>query len=175
MFVGGTMEGVGKTARKMGADIPEDWLDTIYAKMFDALGQGVDVFDDVERFLTALQDQGIAFAIASNGPLAKMEVTLTPSGLKNYFTGRIYSGHDYVPKPDPDMINHAMKVAGVTANETVFIDDSANGAKAGIAAGVRTFGFDPSGKFTQVVDLPVIKVRSIREIADLISVDLPPV
>jgi len=174
LFVGGTMEGVCETARKMGADIPDDWLDTIYAKMFAALGQGVDVFDDVETFIKALQEQGIATAIASNGPLAKMEVTLTPSGLKEYFTGRIYSGHDFTPKPDPAMINHAMKIAGVTAAETVFIDDSANGANAGIAAGVRTFGFDPSGEFTQVAALPVIKTRSMRDIAEQIGVALPP-
>jgi len=173
MFTGGTMQGVGVTAREMGADIPEDWLDIIYGKIFAALKQGVRVFEDVEAFLDALERQRIAVAIASNGPMHKMEVTLTPSGLKDRFLGLIYSGHDYVPKPAPDMIHHAMAAAGVSAAETIFIDDSGNGAKAGVAAGVRTFGFDPSGAFTHLQDLDVEKVRTMRDIAARIGVTLP--
>lgn len=173
LFLGGTMQGVGRTAKDMGADIPTDWLDIIYSKMFAALDRGVPVFDDVERFLDALESADIATAIASNGPMHKMKISLTPSGLFDRFEGRICSGHDYTPKPNPHMIHHAMQQAGVSAAQTIFIDDSANGAKAGIAAGVRTFGFDPSGAFTHLADLPVIRVTSMRGIAEQIGVRLP--
>lgn len=173
LFVGGTIEAVSKRARKMGAAIPNDWVETIYAKMFKELSYGVRVFDEVDVFLDALAAQGIAIAIASNGPLDKMEITLAPSGLKARFGSQIYSGHDYTPKPAPDMILHAMQVAGVTADETVFIDDSATGASAGLAAGVRTFGFDPSRKFTHLGELAVDQVGSMREIAGLIGVAMP--
>ena len=30
MFVGGTMKSLGETARSLGANLPEDWLDEIY-------------------------------------------------------------------------------------------------------------------------------------------------
>lgn len=173
LFMGGTMQGVGRTAKDMGADIPDDWLDIIYSKMFAALEQGVRVFDKVEAFLDTLEGAGIAIAIASNGPMHKMEVTLTPSGLRDRFAGRIYSGHDYTPKPSPQMIQHAMQLARATADETIFIDDSANGAKAGIAAGVQTFGFDPTGSFSHLRGLPVTQVASIRQIASTIGVSLP--
>lgn len=172
-FVGGTMKDVERKAKKMGAALPHDWLDVIYGKMFDALRLGVKLFPDVELFLDALVAQNIAIAIVSNGPMEKMVITLTPSGLNHRFDGLIYSGHDYAAKPAPDMINHAMQVAGVTAAETIFIDDSANGSMAGIAAGVRTFGFDPSKKYTHLGDLAVEKVWSMRQIAGLIGVDMP--
>ena len=172
-FVGGTMKDVERKAKKMGAALPDDWLDMIYDKMFDALRLGVKLFPDVELFLDVLAEQRIAIAIASNGPMEKMVITLTPTGLNDRFNGRIYSGHDHPAKPAPDMINHAMQVAGVTAKETIFIDDSANGSMAGIAAGVRTFGFDPSQKYTHFGDLAVEKVSSMRQIAGLIGVDMP--
>jgi HAD superfamily hydrolase (TIGR01509 family) len=172
-FVGGTMKGVEDKAKKMGADLPHDWLDVIYEKMFAALRQGVRLFPDVVLFLDALDDQGVSYAIVSNGPTPTMDITLTPSGLNTRFAGRIYSGHDHPPKPAPDMIQRAMLAADVSAAETVFIDDSANGASAGIAAGVRTFGFDPSGHFTHLDGLAVDKVRSMRDIADIIGVSMP--
>ncbi len=174
LFVGGTMAGVMTTARDMGAALPDRWLDEIYSEMFAALLKGVEVFDDVHLFLDQLEAAGIATAIASNGPPKKMAISLTPSGLIDRFAGRIYSGHDYVPKPDPTMIHHAMKIAGVTPAETVFIDDSPTGASAGIAAGVRTFGFDPSGSFAHLARVDVEKVRSMRDIAALIGVAMPP-
>jgi HAD superfamily hydrolase (TIGR01509 family) len=172
-FVGGTMKDVERKAKTMGAALPHDWLDVIYGKMFDALRLGVKLFPDVELFLDALAAQNIAIAIVSNGPMEKMVITLTPSGLNHRFDDRIYSGHDYPAKPAPDMINHAMQVAGVTAKEAIFIDDSANGSMAGIAAGVRTFGFDPSKKYTLLGDLAVEKVWSMRQIAGIIGVDMP--
>jgi hypothetical protein len=39
---------------------------------------------------------------------------------------------------------------------------------------VRTFGFDPSGSFTQFAGMPVDQVRAMRAIAGLIGVDMPP-
>lgn len=173
LFTGGTMQSAGQTARDMGAAIPDDWLDIIYAKMFEALRQGVDVYPDIAAFIQSLTEHGIAIAIASNGPLKKMEITLTPSGLNQFFAGRIYSGHDFTPKPDPHLIQHAMQVAGVTAAETIFIDDSANGAQAGIAAGVRTFGFDPDQTYKHLRDLDVERVGSMRQIAGIIGVAMP--
>lgn len=174
LFVGGTMAGVMQTARDMGAALPDGWLDEIYSEMFAALSKGVRVFDDVHLFLDQLDAAGIATAIASNGPHKKMAISLTPSGLIDRFADRIYSGHDYIPKPDPAMIHHAMQVAGVTPDQTVFIDDSPTGARAGIAAGVRTFGFDPSSGFAHLDRVDVEKVRSMRDIAALIGVAMPP-
>jgi HAD superfamily hydrolase (TIGR01509 family) len=173
LFVGGTMAGVMKTASEMGAVLPDGWLDEIYGEMFAVLAKGVRVFDDVLLFLDQLEAAGIATAIASNGPQKKMGISLTPSGLIDRFAGRIYSGHDYVPKPDPAMIHHAMQIAGVTAAETVFIDDSRTGASAGVAAGVRTCGFDPSGSFAHLSGLAVDHAKSMRDIATQIGVTMP--
>ena len=165
MFIGGTIRGIADEAQRQGATLSENWVDDTYAEMFVALSQGVPVIDGVPTLLDRLDAAGVATAIASNGPMRKMEITLTPSGLINRFAGRIYSGHDYPPKPAPDMIVHAMSVAGCSAAETVFIDDSVTGAKAGIAAGVRTLGFAPQGDDGSRAAIGAEVVHNMDEIA----------
>ncbi len=169
LFIGGTIQGIADEARRRGADLPADWVDQTYAEMFAGLANGVPVFDGVIAFLDQLDAAGIKTAIVSNGPMRKMKISLTPSGLKQRFAGQIYSGHDYVPKPDPTMIHFAMRQAGVTRAETVFIDDSLNGAKAGIAAGVRTFGFAPAGDDGTRAALGAEPVTTMGQIACLIG------
>lgn len=123
------------------------------------------MIDGVDALLDQLDAAGVATAIASNGPLQKMDISLSPSGLIHRFAGRIYSGHDFAPKPDPAMIHHAMNVARCTPADTVFIDDSVTGAKAGIAAGVRTFGFAPDGDDGRRAAIGAEVVTSMDQIA----------
>ena len=142
LFVGGTMQGAMNNAIKLGASLPKDWLDLIYPEIFAALEQEVEVIPGAIAVLDALDAAGIPYAIGSNGPHAKMEVTLTRTGLKERLAGCIYSRED-VPnaKPAPDVYLHAAKQAGIAPARCVVIEDSASGAKAGVAAGMRTYGF----------------------------------
>ncbi|MBD3666287.1 HAD family hydrolase [Sulfitobacter aestuariivivens] len=142
MFVGGTMKGVMTRAREMGAALPDDWLDQIYARMFQALGEGCTVIPGVPEMLDRLDAAGIGYAVGSNGPMAKMEVTLGRCDLWQRFEGRVFSAHDCAePKPAPDVYLKAAAAAGVDPADCVVIEDSASGARAGKAAGMRCFGY----------------------------------
>ena len=142
MFVGGTMLGVEITARGMGADLPEDWLDEIYGEMFDRLGKEVELIPGIAWVLDVLDAAGIAYAVCSNGPHAKMNITLGRTGLLDRFQGRIISREDVAaPKPAPDVYLLAAKQAGVKPRSCVVVEDSASGARAGRAAKMRVFGF----------------------------------
>lgn len=142
LFTGGTMQGAMDGALALGADLPNDWLDQIYPEIFDALANEVVVIPGAIDVLNALDDAGIPYAIGSNGPHAKMDVTLTRTGLKARLLGRIYSRED-VPnaKPAPDVYLKAANDAGIDPSRCVVIEDSASGAKAGVAAGMFTIGF----------------------------------
>ncbi len=142
LFVGGTMQGVMDMAREMGATLPDDWLDHIYGAIFIALGKEVEPIPGAIAVLDALDAAGILYAVGSNGPHAKMNVTLTRTGLAERLKGRVFSREDVPnPKPAPDVYLHAAKQAGIAPERCVVIEDSASGAKAGVAAGMRTFGF----------------------------------
>ncbi len=145
LFAGGTMQGVLETARQKGANLPDNWLDQIYAQVFDALAKGVPVVPGVITLLDRLEKAGIAIAVASNGPMQKMRISLGPSGLWDRLEGRIYSREDHEPKPRPGMLLHAMAVAGTCPDRTVMIDDMPAGWGAAHAAKVRALAYVADG------------------------------
>lgn len=141
-FLGGTMMGVAARARELGADLPDTWVDDVYAKMFEVLKAQVTAIDGIDYVLDALDLARIPFAVGSNGPHRKMEITLGRTGLTHRFAGRIYSREDVLrPKPAPDVYLKAANDAGIPPERCVVIEDSSNGAKAGQAAGMTVFGF----------------------------------
>ena len=157
LFMGGTISGAGAQAREMGADIPEDWVDLIYDKVFAALACKVEPIPGIGAVLDRLDRQGIAYAIGSNGPHRKMEITLARCGLAARFAGRTYSREDVAaPKPAPDVYLLAASQAGVAPQDCVVIEDSATGAQAAVAAGMAVFGFareTPRAKFEGLTEL----------------------
>ena len=142
LFVGGTMAEVMQTVRGMGADLPDDWLDVIYARIFAELAKHCEIVDGVAGVLDRLDAAGVAYATCSNGPMAKMEVTLTRCGLWDRFEGRIFTAHDCAQsKPFPDVYLKAAEFLGVQSAQCAVVEDSATGAKAGVAAGMPVFGY----------------------------------
>lgn len=140
-FVGGTIKGVGEQAREMGADLPDTWVDELYAQMFEALIDVTPIPGAVD-VLDALDDAGIVYAVGSNGPHAKMAITLPRCGLADRLAGRVYSREDVPnPKPAPDVYLLAAKNAGIAPERCVVVEDSGSGARAGKAAGMFVAGF----------------------------------
>ncbi|SEW39400.1 haloacid dehalogenase superfamily, subfamily IA, variant 3 with third motif having DD or ED [Cognatiyoonia koreensis] len=165
LFSGGTMQGVFETAKSEGAQLPDEWLDEIYALIFAELAKGVPVFPGLFDLLDELRAANVQCAVASNGPMQKMQITLTPSGLWDRLDGWIFSREHFRPKPAPDMIFHAMKVAGARDSETVFIDDTVSGCRAGIAAGVKTYGFTQGRSTKELSMIGAIPIHSMADIA----------
>ena len=156
-FMGGTMKGVMKQAREMGAPLPDDWLDEIYGAMFERLAAEVEIIPNVDKVLDALDGAGVVYAVGSNGPQEKMAITLRRTGLWDRLAGRLFSGYDVAaPKPAPDVYLAAAAAAGISSERCAVIEDSASGAKAGKAAGMTTFGF--------VMDTPREKLEPICDV-----------
>jgi len=154
LFVGGTMQGVMDLAREMGAALPDDWLDIIYPEMYEALGREVEAIPGAMAVLDALDAAGIPYAVGSNGPHAKMDVTLKRTGLDARLSGRTYSRQDVKnPKPAPDVYLMAANIAGIDPSRCVVVEDSASGAKAGGAAGMFTSLFSDMSELPKLLGL----------------------
>ena len=174
LFAGGTMAGVREEAIKRGANLPDNWLDQIYDAVFTALRKGVPTYDGLFDLLDALDAAGIKRAIASNGPMKKMEISLTPSGLWERFAGRIYSGHEYGPKPAPDMLLKIMADVEVSPDEAIMIDDMPAGFRAAKAAGVRCLAFLADGDQTRADGSGAVPVRSMQDIQEALGLSPVP-
>ncbi|MFK7744274.1 MAG: HAD family hydrolase [Roseobacter sp.] len=142
MFLGGTMMGVYDQAQALGAALPDTWVDDTYIEVFDALAKDVEPICGAADILDALDKAGIPYAVGSNGPHRKMDITLARTGLISRLRGKVYSREDVPnPKPAPDLYLKAAWDAGVPPERCVVIEDSPSGARAGIAAGMTCFGF----------------------------------
>lgn len=165
-FLGGTMTGVRDKARALGAKLPEDWVDEVYAETYHRLRQGVDLVQGIPELLTALDAKDIPFCVASNGSPDKMKITLGQNGLWERFSEAMYSAHVLgTAKPDPAMFQTAADRFGATA--PVVIEDSQNGVTAAKRAGMRCLAYAPHGQggalaalgaevFTDMVEVPAL-------------------
>lgn len=94
LFTGGTMESAMQEACRLGADLPPDWVDTFYAKMFVMLNREVQPVSGVARIVDSLFELGVPMAFCSNGPSEKMQITLNRTKLFSKLTPHIYSARD---------------------------------------------------------------------------------
>lgn len=169
LFVGGTIAGVGDRARQLGARLPPDWAAGFYERMFAALAQGCPAIPGVEGAVARLAAAGLGLAVGSNGPPRKMEVTLGQHpALRAAFGAHVHSAQLLGrPKPDPLVWLHAARMLGVAPGACVVVEDSATGARAARAAGMRCLGYAPHGGaerlaaegaevFADMADLPAL-------------------
>ncbi|MCL1629813.1 HAD family phosphatase [Roseibaca sp. V10] len=170
-FIGGTLSGVAQKARGMGANLPEGWVDAFYARLYERLAAKTDLMPGVVPLLDRLDAAGIGYCVASNGRVAKMQVTLGqhPNTWAR-LQGRIFSvEHVGVPKPAPDLFLYAARSLGVEQAHCVVIEDSQTGARAAKAAGMRCFGYAPEGDGAKLATEGAHVFRSMDDLPDLLG------
>lgn len=170
-FLGGTIRGLHRTARDLGADLADDWPDDFYARLYARLAEGTALMPGVEALLDRLDAAGIGYAVGSNGAPRKMEITLGqhPSVMAR-LTGRLFSGQEIgAPKPAPDLYLTAARALGVAPGDCVVVDDSPAGVRAGVAAGMRTFGFCPGGGCDALIAAGAEPLRALADLPALIG------
>lgn len=126
----------------LGIDLGEHWVDGIYQRQFDAFRRELQLIPGVLDVLDTLDLAGVPYCVGSNGPLYKMRVSLGVTGLYERLESRIFSA-DMVaePKPAPDLFLHAAAAFDIPPEDVAVVEDSAPGVTAGVAAGMRVFGY----------------------------------
>jgi beta-phosphoglucomutase-like phosphatase (HAD superfamily) len=85
-------------------------------------------------------------AVASSTGVAQLESKLRKTAMWELFAPHAYSA-DLVAraKPAPDIFLHAAAAIGVPPGRCLVLEDSVNGVRAGLAAGMRVWGFVGGG------------------------------
>lgn len=165
-FLGGTIWSVGERARAMGARLPGTWVDETYAEIYAALRRGTPAMPGIHALLDSLDAARVPYAVASNGSIEKMQITLGQTGLWPRFEGRMLSAHVAgVAKPDPGLFLKAAEALGQIPGACTVVEDSATGCKAARAAGMRCLGFAPNGGGARLAAEGALLVRSMKEVA----------
>ncbi|MBY6067334.1 HAD family phosphatase [Leisingera aquaemixtae] len=171
-FVGGTMAGVMQKARGLGANLPDNWIDEIYAETFARLRQGVPLTPGVSELLARLDAQGIPVCVASNGSVDKMRITLGQNGLwERFHPNAMFSAHSLgVSKPEPGLFLAAASHFGVQARDCLVIEDSGSGVTAAVRAGMRCLAFVPQGGGRKLAALGAEVFSDMAEVPALLSI-----
>ena len=126
----------------LGIELAEHWVDGIYQRQFDAFRRELQLIPGILEVLDALDLAGVPYCVGSNGPLYKMRVSLGVTGLYERLESRIFSAAMVAePKPAPDLFLHAAAAFDIPPEDVAVVEDSAPGVTAGVAAGMRVFGY----------------------------------
>jgi HAD superfamily hydrolase (TIGR01509 family) len=137
-----SMAVIEQVEAELGRKLPDGWLANYNAISHARLAAEVEAVTGVEAAIDTLEAMGFETAIASSGEHAKMKITLGRTGLYKRFKGRIFSAQDVAQgKPAPDVYLLAAKTLGYAPEACFAVEDSPNGARAAVAAGITTFGY----------------------------------
>jgi HAD superfamily hydrolase (TIGR01509 family) len=132
--------------RRRQAPLPADFLDTFRSRQKERILAGLEAIPGADEVLTALN---VPTAIASNAPVAKMQLCLGATGLDRHFTTEeLVSAYDVGQwKPAPHVFLAAASVLATAPERCAVVEDSAPGIEGALAAGMRVFALDPQGEF----------------------------
>lgn len=138
-FMGGTLDSVRSTVEGRRAELPSTFAEQYHDRLFEAFSTRLRPVAGITGVLDALEGPS---CLASNGSLGAIHRSLAVTGLRSYFEGRIFSA-DMVrrAKPAPDLFLHAAAALSVDPSRCVVVEDSPNGVRAGLAAGMKVLGY----------------------------------
>ncbi|HMS26073.1 MAG TPA: HAD-IA family hydrolase [Burkholderiaceae bacterium] len=128
-----------------GQQVTPQWLASFRARRDEALLTRLEAVQGIHACVdTVSAAMAGRIAVASGADIGKVHLQLNKVGLISAFAGRSFSGMEQARnKPHPDVYWAAAHALGVPIAQCAVIEDSPNGASAGLAAGATVFGFVP--------------------------------
>ncbi|MGC4043180.1 MAG: HAD family hydrolase [Armatimonas sp.] len=124
---------------KLGRPVPGGFLADYKQRCKIVLERELKPVSGVRNVLERLS---VPYGVASSGDHEKIRLTLGITKLLPFFEGRIFSVTDVAhPKPAPDVFLYAARTLGASPAETLVIEDTPIGVRAGVAAGMRVIGY----------------------------------
>ncbi|MCC6299001.1 MAG: HAD family hydrolase [Anaerolineales bacterium] len=112
--------------------------------------------DDAQKALRDLKERGYLMAVVSNRNQPFGD-ELVLHGIADLFAFSLAGGEVDAYKPEPEIFLHALKRAGVRADQTIYVGDNYYADVVGSrGAGLRPVLYDPAGYFPEA-DCAVIK------------------
>ena len=143
-FIGSSTKSMCEDAiKRFGIDVTTDTLlvEMNRAKKEIVQREGYPVIGGVTDLIKRLYKAGYKLAVASSSSFTEIEDTVKALGIKKYFDKLVSSSNVKKPKPAPDIFELALSKLGVSAKETIVIEDSEFGIEAAKAAGIACAGY----------------------------------
>jgi HAD superfamily hydrolase (TIGR01509 family) len=130
-------------ATRYSDPFPGDFADRLYTEMYRRMENELQVIDGIHALLG--EHRGPR-AVASSSALDRLHWKLAKTKLAAFFGEHVFSGEQVENgKPAPDLFLKAAGSLGTAPEDCIVIEDSRNGVKAGVAAGMTVWGFTGGG------------------------------
>ena len=122
-----------------GGDIPpyEDFWPVLAERVHRLFENYLEAFEDAADTLEFLSERGRAMAVASSSPRARLDLSLTSTGLDRFFEVVVAGDEVESGKPAPDIYLAAAAGLGADPTTCVAVEDAPAGVAAARAAGMR--------------------------------------
>lgn len=125
------------------------------------------VFPQLPQVLTRLNALGIPLAVASSTQVEKVKRILNESALNIYFTTIVGGDQVRNSKPHPEIFLKAADLLAVNPGDCIVVEDSENGVRAGIAAGMYVVG-KRDQRFAQDISLAHTFFKDYNNFLDIV-------
>ncbi len=146
LFVGSSLERTRELiGERLGRPLPDDFERSLRVQMAARFRAELKEMPGAHELLQALNTP---CAVVSNGPLAKMKLTLGLTGLADFFGEQLFSAYEVgIAKPDPGLYLHAASALGAQPQHCLVVEDSAIGIESALNAGMPVLAY--GGQFSQ--------------------------
>lgn len=139
-FLGRSYPVVLKEVReRWGVQLPDRFEADYRARLLAAFERDLKVMPGV---VETLQTLALPYCLATSSSPERMRRSLEITGLSAFFHGRAFTASEVQRgKPAPDLFLHAAARVGADPAACIVLEDSLNGVRAGLAAGMRVWRF----------------------------------
>jgi len=144
-FRGGKMaDCIAHLEARLGTRLPDGFVPELRSRTADAFRTRLRAIAGALELVQWLRERSWRMCVASSGPAEKIKLSLSLTGLWPFFEGRVFSSYEVGAwKPDPGLFLYAAQAMGVAPDECAVVEASLPGIRAGLAAGMKVFAFQP--------------------------------
>jgi HAD superfamily hydrolase (TIGR01509 family) len=176
LFLGKTVQGVvdglaARSGRSVSAAFVYNWAFATANAFMRDLKPVPFVYAALEEF----KRRGHPVAVASQSPLARVQLSLRVARFDRHFGEHVYVTSMVArPKPAPDIYLHAAARLGAAPVDCVVIEDSPAAAAAALGAGMRVIGYAPGNTAAAMHASGASVIRSMEELVARVLTPVAP-
>jgi HAD superfamily hydrolase (TIGR01509 family) len=149
---------------RLDRDLPDDFRARVDRAKHALNEEKLAAISGIEAVVERL---GLPRAVASSSTADRLEYKLRKTGLWDHFAPHVYSAdHVAHAKPAPDLFLFAAAKLGAAPADCLVVEDSVNGVRAGLAAGMRVWGFAGGGHMDAAARTRLLAAGAERVVAD---------
>lgn len=150
----------------------EKWMSAIVEDAIDCIcEEGVPKKPGLDKLLSVLKDSGIPCVVATSTELKRAQRLLHSAGVIDYFEAVVTAQDVACGKPAPDIFLEACRRTKVKPENALVLEDSMNGAKAALKAGIPCIVVPDLVAISEEVASCVVAVKeSLVDVTELFQV-----